>query len=172
MKKRTTIPLDNQPEIAQSLGRMLGHWAFLENMLSYILGTLLGIDQSRLHMLYHSFTSVTTKIQLIERLIHIYVSDSEDKIKLLSLIKTASELNATRNTFVHGLWVEGTKKDNLIMFDMRVPGKPTKRTRGFKVFSSATINSFVQDISELSLKLQEFLHNEMKNIQILRLPLE
>lgn len=172
MKKHTTIPLDNQPEIAQALGRMLGHWAILENKLSYILGTLLGLDQSRLHMLYHSFNSVSSKINLIERLIHIYTFDSDEKTTLLSLIKTASDLNATRNTFVHGLWVEGTEKDNLIMFDMRVPGKPTKRTRGFKVFSSTTINSFVQNISELSLKLDKFRRGDMKKMPMSIVPLE
>lgn len=172
MKKRTTIPLDNQPEIAQALGRMLGHWAILENKLSYVLGNLLGLDQTRLHMLYHSFTSVTSKIQLIKRLIHTYIFDSDEKTTLLSLISKASDLNTIRNTYVHGLWVEGTEKNNLTMFDMRVPGKPNKRTRDFKVVSSESINLFVQDISELSLKLDKFRRGDMKNMPISMLPLE
>ncbi len=168
---KTQIPLDNAPKHAEGLGRMLGHWAIIERCLSSVLGTLLGIEQSREHMLFNTFISIASKIKLIERLIHSYVIDSSEKDTLLELVKTAETFNTKRNSFVHSTWGAGSN-DTLIKIDSRVPGSNKKRVRPAEVITSESIDDFVLELAVLSAKFNSFAFDGFPKLQISVKPIE
>lgn len=169
--RKTQIPLDNAAKHAEDLGQMLGHWAMIERCLSRVLGTLLGIEQSREHMLFNTFISIASKIKLIERLIHSYVIDSSEKETLLELVKTAETYNTRRNSFVHSTWGAGSN-DTLIKIDSRVPGNKKNRLRPMEEITSENIDDFVLELSVLSEKFNRFAFDGFTKLRISVNPIE
>ena len=166
------IPLDSSQKHAEALGRMLGHWAVLEGELSSILGMLLGIEQSREHMLFNTFIGISSKITLIKRLINCYVINCPEKEDLLKLTQSAALLNGTRNSYVHSVWAAGHNKDALTKIDRRVPNKESERVRPFSQVPASSIEDFVQEVSQLASALQEFRCHDSVRIQISIQPLQ
>ena len=114
MAKGTHIPLDDAPEHAAALGRLLGHWAILESQLQTIMQLLLGIDQFKGRFLWHEFTSTNAKIRMLQRLNHHFTAE-RFKNDLSTLLESAQSLNSKRNSFVHAVWAGD--KDRLARFE-------------------------------------------------------
>lgn len=170
--RTTKIPLDSAPAHSEALGRMLGHWAIIEHSLSYVLGALLGIEQSRQQMLFNTFISIASKIQLIERLVHSYVIDSPEKECLQELIGLASTYNTTRNSFVHSTWAVGKDANTLTKIDNRVPSNTKRRIRSFEDIQAKNIEDFVTDLSILSARFTEFSSEGFPKIKISERPIK
>ena len=171
---KTEISLDSAPDHSIALGRMLGHWAVVESMLSDVLGDLLGIEQSRQHMLFNTFISIQSKIELIQRLIYSYVIDSPEKEQLLELIQKAIRYNSIRNSFVHSAWgwVDPKRTDTLMKIDRRVPNNEKSRIRPYEQITASTIDAFVSELSELSSAFVKFQVDGFPKIQISVQPLQ
>jgi len=142
------IPLDDAPEHAAALGRLLGHWAFLEVELETIMRFLLGIDQFKAKFIWQEFTSAKAKIALIQRLNHHFTANKDSKESLDKLLSKAQELNSDRNAFVHALWAGDEKK--LTRFRNTPPGNYKKAGRMPEQFSPQDVQNVVDKIAELS----------------------
>jgi hypothetical protein len=64
----TQIPLDNAPRHAQAIGRLVGHWAIVENHLVLLFGYLASLDHIKAQLIYQNFVSQSAKIDMIRRL--------------------------------------------------------------------------------------------------------
>lgn len=104
MTNGSKIPLDDEPEICEALGRLIAHWAVMEIALKQVLSQLLLTDQSRGITVYDSIVSAKTKIDIIKRLIRDFLPPSQLKKSLRSLIRQADNLNSKRNELVHASW--------------------------------------------------------------------
>jgi hypothetical protein len=166
------IPLDRCPEHANALGRMMGHWAIVENCLSDLLGHLLKIEQSRQHLVFNTFVSLSSKIDLIQRLIHSYAVDCPEKTQLLKLIKQTIKCNSTRNSYVHAIWAASGSREALIKSDNRVPPNPKNRKRPLELVKASDINDFVKELSSLSTTLLIFRARDLPKILISDQPLQ
>ena len=164
------IPLDNSPDHSSALGRMLGHWATIELHLSDLLGIFLGVDQLKMTMLNSAFTSVPSKIKLIDRLCRLYVVDSKEKEDLLQILKDLEELNAERNSFVHSLWGAGSTSDTLTKIDTRPPNKTSNRVRPTEELKASDIQDFVSRIQEKERNLDVFKIKDIGHMQFTELP--
>ena len=82
MARRTLIPLDSQPQHAQALGRLLGHWGICEHNLCAILGNILGVEDHKARFIWAAFPSFAAKQKLLRRLNHHYTVNEVAKSSL------------------------------------------------------------------------------------------
>lgn len=156
--RRTTVPMDSSPEIAQALGRMIAHWAIVENQLSDLLQELLLIpDQHRGRMLFDSIINLRSKLDLIDALVLVFTKGSE-QTELARLMKKARALNLERNQYVHATWAAAPTADMLTRFPGMKPvmqgpqrGQPKKAVR----LDAAAVLATVEAMSLLSGALSE-----------------
>jgi hypothetical protein len=102
--KMVSIPLDKHPEHAAALGRLLGHWAFLETQLIGALQCLLFTGREKARFVWQEFISAKGKIELAQRLNFHFTQDVSLKDELDDFLKQAQTLNGVRNKYVHALW--------------------------------------------------------------------
>ena len=164
------IPLDSNHEFAAALGRLLGHWAIVEHELTDILGILLRVNQPRAQMIFMTFISFKAKLQLIERLIHNFVGASPEKNRLLSLIRSAGNLNDERNGFIHATWGVGNTNDSLTRFPNTLQGNTKNAFRATDDLTPQDIQKVVDTIASLSGELQHFRFHDAAKLVIHQVP--
>lgn len=114
MQHTTTVPIDNAPEHAAALGRLVARWAVLEVGLQLLLSALLKGGYREAHFIYQEISATKTKITMLRRMNHHLGRFVEpQKTKISMLLADAARLNRKRNDFVHALWGEGREKDCL-----------------------------------------------------------
>lgn len=111
---KVSIPLDTHPEHAAALGRLLGHWAFLETQLMGVLQALLYTSQRKSKFVWQEFNSARGKIELAQRLNFHFTGDASLKDDLDKLLAQAQSLNGMRNNYIHALWVDPGGSDNTL----------------------------------------------------------
>lgn len=153
-KGRTYIPLDDHPDHAAALGRLLGHWAILEFQLELTMNYLLGGEYKKSSFVYKEFINTRQKITLLRRLNHHFNDDKDKKEKLRNLLERASELNSKRNQYVHAIWGAGLDKNKLMLIRNDLPQNIKKSTHGAFEVTVDDIQGVVEDISKLSHDLQ------------------
>ena len=109
MARRTLIPLDSQPQHAQALGRLLGHWGICEHNLCAILGNIVGVEDHKARFIWAAFPSFAAKQKLLRRLNHHYTVNEVAKSSLEALLVQAAKFNSQRNACVHAIWTAGGK---------------------------------------------------------------
>lgn len=100
-----TTALDEHPEFAALLGRLVGQWGALEHALIAVLARLLNIDFRPAKMVFNTFPALTQKIGLLERLSKNFFEANDAREKLLALLKETYAANDKRNEYVHALWL-------------------------------------------------------------------
>lgn len=157
----TLSPLDDHPDHAAALGRLVGHWALLEFNLMAVLRLLLGVNQQKSKFIYQEFISATSKIKLLQRLNHHSNTDGSKKQKLKELLDRADKLNKHRNYFIHALWIGTDQPDfPLLRIKNSLPGDFKKPHNPPEAFSAQDIQDVVVKIAELSVSLQEWTNQE------------
>jgi hypothetical protein len=146
--ERVSIPLDNLPEYAAALGRLLGHWAMLESLLMGTLGRALRVDHGLARLLWHEFISTRGKITLLQRLNH-SMGDNELKSELGRILEEAQKLNTMRNAYIHAIWVVNAKGE-VERHSHTAPGDYKKVFKDNQVITVADIEKDVLRISKLS----------------------
>jgi hypothetical protein len=130
VSKLPTI-LDEFPEYATALGRLIGHWGLLESHCISVLGYLLGTDEARTQMVFNTFPALVQKLQLIERLTKSFVEPCDACEHLLGYVSRAKKLNDTRNLYVHAIW--GVRDPGELMcFPIPLPPNTEKRHKEVK----------------------------------------
>jgi hypothetical protein len=142
------IPLDNLPDHAAALGRLLGHWAFLENMLMGTLALALKVDHALARVLWQEFISTRGKITLLQRL-NWSMKDNPLKEELSKLLNRAQELNKVRNNYIHALWVISSN-GQVERHSNTAPGDYKKVFKDSQVITANDIENDVLKISVLS----------------------
>jgi hypothetical protein len=148
-----TLPtiLDEFPEYATALGRLIGQWGMLERHFISVLGYLLGTDQARAQMVFNTFPALMQKLQLIERLTKCVVEPSNARECLLEYIGRAKKLNDTRNMYVHATWgVRGQGPGELTCLQSSLPQNTEKRFKEPKSIKLSDIQRDVDDAAMLS----------------------
>jgi hypothetical protein len=153
------MSLDDSPEHAAALGRLIGHWAMLETKLMQLMEKLLGIDHNKSDLVYKEFVSTISKIKLLKRLNYHFTKDDLLKCKINELLISAEHFNSKRNEFVHARWDARAYKDDsdeLIKISTMPPGY-TKISRPIERITPKNIQDITEDIAKLSLSFQEML---------------
>lgn len=165
------MPLDHLPEHAVALGRLLGHWAFLENMLIGTLALALKIEHPIAKVLWQEFVSVRGKITLLQRLNH-SMKDDDFKTELGKLLATAQELNKVRNGYIHALWVINANNE-VERQSNTAPGDYKKVFKNGQVIAATDIEADVLKIAKLSADLIHWQRRIRVNLPGMRLePIE
>lgn len=156
--KLSFSPLDDRPEHAAALGRLLGHWAYLELQLLIVLEKLLEIDTQKARFVYQEFISVASKIKLLQRLNHHFTSDITKKEKLEKLLANTDTLSIKRNNFIHAIWASTLNDDDPQLLRVRnsLPGKYENLYHKIEEFTPKDIQRVVDEISTLTLSLLEW----------------
>lgn len=111
-----SIPIDVAPDHAMALGRLLGHWAFLEQQLTSVLSVLLRLeDQKYAKFIWQEFVSASGKIELIQRTNFHLNKDEKLRDELDKLLKNAKTLNGIRNGYIHAVWTHTTEGFNGVL---------------------------------------------------------
>jgi hypothetical protein len=156
-KKKITLPLDTSIEHAAALGRLLGHWAYLESQLIDVLQVLLATDDVRAKLTWQQFISAHGKIDLMQRLNVQTIRVAKRRDSLNALLGEAQRLNSERNKFVHALWTIRLSSSPGPRVLMRVlntqPGNHALIERASEPFTAADIQKVTDEVSALSSKV-------------------
>jgi len=157
MSDKKHLPIDDAPEHAAALGRLIAHWNALERILVIFLQWLLGTSWFKALLVFHQFSNITGKIYLLKTLNYQF-NENEFKNEIDRHLNTALALNEERNKFIHALW--GVIVDDKIV---RVPAmepcnhKKTSQSVN-EQFSSQDIQEVVDKIARLSQSLSDITH--------------
>lgn len=150
------IALDNAPEHAAALGRLLGHWAMFEKMLIGLMQYLLQIKPNIAAMIYDEFVSTKAKILLLRRVNHHFTTDISLKIEIETILSVAQQLNTKRNSFIHASWAT-VDSSELIRFESILLQNHKKTYKIPTKFTPEDIQNVVEEIAKLSASLGSLL---------------
>lgn len=155
MAYKLLLPIDNAPELAAALGRLMAHWADLESWLIHLLQVLLNVDNMKARFIYQEFNSTRGKITLIRRINHFFTLDETLKSEIDKLLGNINTLNETRNKFVHARWI-GDVPQHIMRLETSLPGyKQSKKP--MKKITPQDVQKVVEEIAELSQSLQNLI---------------
>ena len=143
--------MDLSPKHARALGRLTAHWAYFESELESLLGILLRDHAGLSSVILRSFNGASTKIDLLVRVNK--ARNNPYQAQINETLQEAARLNSERDKHVHGLWqIEAESKGKLT----RLSGhKKSAWYPNAKAFSAKEIQSDVEAIAELSLRLYD-----------------
>jgi hypothetical protein len=149
MSNKVHIPIDDAPEHAAALGRLLGHWAVLERFLVHIMQWLLSTEWDKTLLVYQEFVSTKSKIVLLRRLNHHFNDNGPLKLIIDKHLEQALKLNTKRNAFIHSFW--GIKSENkLSRLKTISPFDHKKIENSVEQFTPQDIQNVVEEIAKLS----------------------
>lgn len=64
----TQIPLDLKPEIAQAIGRLVGHWAIVESHIEMLFSVMLDLGQFRARLIFQNFNECQNCLSIFSSL--------------------------------------------------------------------------------------------------------
>jgi hypothetical protein len=94
---------DIDPEISETLGQVVIHWASVEYLISMLLATFLNADQGGIQVVTTS-VSVSTQTKWIQSLMAAHNNEAVHNERVSALLTRVDDLRAERNEFVHGNW--------------------------------------------------------------------
>lgn len=167
MSSKMSGMLDSHKDIAMYLGMFIGQWTLVEHNLVSLLEIALGIRQRKAKTVFMSFNSVSSKIELIERLILNFGKEGDCREKILSLLREAESLNSARNLYVHGTWLyEDDSGKALSLAPARLASK-TKEL--FRPTQLVTLDALMADharASELNGEFGQLFYGKYGDIEI------
>lgn len=147
--------LEESPEHAAALGRLLGHWGFLEVLLTSLMGHLLYLSPHKTYLIYNEIVSLRAKLKLLKRINHNFTINEVFKKEIHDILVTAENLNEDRNKFIHSFWVGNFQE--MIRMEGSLPGNYKKMAKPYKKFTPQDIQDFVEDIAQLASALNDLL---------------
>lgn len=163
MDLRVYIALDDSPEHAAALGRMLGHWGLLEYFLARLMGFVLDIDRLKADIIFKEIVSFKAKLNLLRRFNHHSTKNQLLKKEIDTLLSTAEGLNKKRNSFIHASW--SGDSNNLYRSENSLEGSYKKMHKPLLRFTAQDIENVVEDIAILSASLDDLLFRLLKDRQ-------
>jgi len=150
-------PIDDAPEHAAALGRLLVHWADIERFLIHILRYLLSIDWYKATFVYEEFVSTKSKIILLRRLNHFFNNDESIKEEIDRYLSQALKLNTQRNTYIHSSW--GGNVNKLIRLKT-IPHPDHRKISKHRITKPTPkdIQDVVEEIAKLSLSFYDLIY--------------
>ena len=161
--------MDDAPEFAAALGRLIAHWGFLEGELSELLGILLRLDQARASMVFNTFPALGQKIGLIERLLYSFTQENEARNVALNFCKRAKALADDRNKYIHATW--GGGDGEFCIFSKGLPSSTKKRLSIVPGVKVQDIQNDVDKVAVLSQEILDFRVSQALRLVILQSPL-
>lgn len=150
--------LDDYPEHAAALGRLLGHWSALETRLMLIMSRIIEIDDLASSVIYNEFVSTKSKIELLQRINFFLNEDDRLKEETTPLLESAFRLNKVRNAFVHAYWKKDeTNRTKLIRINYSSPPNIKKLRKPKERFSAKDIQDVVEKIAKLCQSFDDLL---------------
>jgi hypothetical protein len=157
---RVYIALDQSPEHAAALGRLLGHWAVLEHMLTGLMQCLLGTDPKKTDLIYKEIVSTKAKFLILKRMNHHFTIDKLLKKEIDVLLTNGEKLNKQRNSFIHASWIGDS--NNLYRDENILEGNYKKMHKPSLKFTPDDIQNVVEDIAKLSASFGNLLFRLLK----------
>lgn len=102
------------------VGRMNYSWSNTESLLIHLLSGLAGVRQDVAVVLFLSLPSTRARVELIERLAKLRLSDSDERRELLDLMQQFGRLASTRNRFNHSIWSFDLEHGSITTILMRI----------------------------------------------------
>lgn len=166
--------LDDYPDHAAALGRMLGHWGILETHLMRMMEFLFQVPHDHVNhhktdFVYKEFISLRSKITLLERLNRWFVQDTSLKETIKNLLSETKRLNKERNNYVHARWISGPYGDTsnrLYRISLASPGNINELYNKPKKLTPQDIQDFAEEIVKLSLSFQKLLDRILPDASI------
>jgi len=145
MADKFKLPIDDMPDLAAAIGRLIIHWSFLEVTLKLLTSTILEIDTHKAQIIYDGYNSIRSKIDILKKINHQSSLKANIKEKIDGFLDKAEKLNKTRNSYIHSFWVVSGNtlgKVSKGIVDKITPDK---------------VQNVIDEIAELSLSLHYFL---------------
>jgi hypothetical protein len=159
MAEKYYMVLDDYPEHAAALGRLLGHWAALETCLMTIMSFIIEVDDIISYFIYNEFVNTKSKIILIQRINNFLNKDDKLKEDIAPLLSSAFTLNRIRNDFVHAYWKkDDTDPTKLIRINYSFPAKLHKLQKPQERFTSKDIQDVGEKIAKLCQSFDDLLY--------------
>jgi len=165
MVRKYHMVLDDYPEHATALGRMLGHWGLFETQLMRMMEFLFQaqgdkVNHFKTDFVYKEFVSLRSKITLLERLNRWFVQEEPLKEAIKKLLSETRRINKERNNYVHARWGSGPYGDTsnrLMRISLASPSNINELYNPLKRVTPHDIQNFSADIVKHSLSFQELL---------------
>lgn len=113
--------LEHMPELAAALGNMVVAWARAETVLASAYAFVLGVHYNRIVEAYYVIPTFEARTKAFIALLPEWPVDDEKRASIKEAVERLSKLAATRNGWVHGLWVSETKSDAPYVMNVRKP---------------------------------------------------
>lgn len=158
MVRRIQVPIENNREFAAELGIFLSQWAVVEMNLIWLLQIALQKKSSaQAQIIFMSSNSVSSKLELIERLLYAAFEANDNLSKVTDLLGQAKTLNGERNKYVHATWVSagGANPDSFTALSGRIANNVKDIHRVPGVVSVGSLKASVAQLSELNGKFED-----------------
>jgi len=156
VKKKTSIPLDDTPDVAQALGRLAGHWNVVELHLQGFFELLTLLDQRRGQAIFRSIISVSVRLDVLRRLIPISFVPEDLQKRMLNVLDEVQQLNKQRNEHMHAVWAAADPSTDVFRLSTMPPRPQLKKPSPLGVQLSADqVKAVVDAMAELSASLAE-----------------
>jgi hypothetical protein len=134
--------LKHNPELAQAIGHMMVAWAYAETALCCTLARISGMNINMAMMGFYRIPTFEARRKFIQSLILEWQKPGKyDKAAISKEVDGISDLSATRNDWVHGIWcLSDDLKQETVIFDMRRAEGKGRR----KEVKAADVNNHVE----------------------------
>jgi hypothetical protein len=124
--------VNHDPELAKALGNVMVAWAFAETALVMALSRLTGVTVIRATRSYYRIPTFESRVKFIRALLEGWSHPAFDNASIDDAISRISSLSATRNKWVHGVWVKRKDSTATAIFNYRAPDDHHDRVKPVK----------------------------------------
>ncbi|MEZ5842734.1 MAG: hypothetical protein R3D27_03245 [Hyphomicrobiaceae bacterium] len=145
--------LDHDEKLAAALGNMVVAWARAETVLVKAYAHAMQVHYNMAASLYYNIPTFESRVKALRAIVSDRPHPFSDREPILQAVSALSELAATRNMWVHGLWVIDPKRKVTRLFNMKIGGA---KRRSVQVTVNA-VRQHVQAVRERSRELAALL---------------
>ena len=113
--------LDHDPDLAKALGNLAIAWAYAESTLCCTLARISGMNINMTMMGFYRIPTFEARRKYIQALLLEWKKPGRfDKEAITKKVDAISDLSATRNDWIHGVWCfDEDKPSQTVIFDFR-----------------------------------------------------
>jgi hypothetical protein len=152
----TAAPLDDDPELAAALGRVVGAWSHLEYHLTILFAVYAQMDMNMAAAVFDFFRSTPTQVEVIRRVIQLSSRSSDERrVALSTPLKTYERLAKQRNSVAHNPfgWLDPDGREPYLMEKTKGIEGPDGIPYRKRPVTIAELNALREEIERLAFTL-------------------
>jgi hypothetical protein len=150
----SSLHLDIEPELLRRLGRIVSHWAYVEQLEASLLAFLTNAHPGLIFVVTSNVSGSTLTGWL--RTLAAIRFNEPDKKRLEELLSDIDEVRGQRNAYVHGLWIPGPEPETAVVTTIRWERAEVMK---HELVTGADLNGLHEEIEQIYRRLVATAHH-------------